>query len=112
MSAQRVTAFEGEHKSELTGRIAAVLAEHAPTYTDAASDPTTTFFCRPCSEARGDWVTWTPEHAAEQIAEVIRAAKAEGWDQALSGLPYEDDSPVEVITSTNLYRTEGEGNEH
>lgn len=49
-------------------RAAEVLAEHEPTYTDRATDPTRTFYCRPCSEERGDWVTWTPEHAARALA--------------------------------------------
>lgn len=49
---------------------AAVLAEHPPTYTQHANDPTTTFHCAPCSEAKGDWVTWTPAH----VADALRAA--------------------------------------
>lgn len=47
--------------------LAEVLAEHAPAYTEAATDPTTTFYCKTCSEAAGDWVTWTPAHVAAAI---------------------------------------------
>lgn len=60
---------------------ARVLAEHAPTYTDAATNPTTTFYCRPCSEAIGDWVTWTPSHGAAEIARAI--AEDEGLESLL-----------------------------
>lgn len=61
--------------------LVSVLAEHGPTYTEYATDPTTTFYCKPCSEVIGDWVTWTPDHLAAVIeAEVIRPRERAAWD--------------------------------
>jgi hypothetical protein len=51
------------------------LAAHPPTYTERAADPQT-FYCPPCSEAIGDWVTWTPAHVAADL----RAGVREGRD--------------------------------
>lgn len=44
------------------------MRQHPPTYTKAAIDPLHTLYCPPCSEARGEWVTWTPEHILAALA--------------------------------------------
>ena len=48
--------------SEWREELAGVLGEHSPTETPHGPP-----YCPPCSEAIGDWVQWTPEHAADAI---------------------------------------------
>lgn len=73
----------------LRDEVAGVLAGHPPTETECGP-----LFCRPCSEAIGDWVQWTPEHAAQALlpllarmlaearGEVLRAAAVSLWAMA------------------------------
>ncbi len=58
-------------------RIAAAIEAHPPTYTEHAHDPQT-FYCPPCSEAIGDWVTWTPEHVVAAARSVTADDNGEG----------------------------------
>lgn len=79
-------------------KAAEVVAEHGPTYTDRANDPTTTFYCRPCSEAAGDWVTWTPAHVAKALSDAGLLADGEAqkadkrWNTAVDWLLNEVDA--------------------
>jgi hypothetical protein len=75
---ERILAARATHADPRETAAAALeeaLAAHPPTYTERAADPQT-FYCPPCSEAIGDWVTWTPAHVAADL----RAGVREGRD--------------------------------
>jgi hypothetical protein len=59
--------------------VAEVTRQHPPTYTECAADPTTTFYCAPCSEAIGEWVNWTPGHLADALLPLLERREAEAW---------------------------------
>lgn len=71
--------------------VAAVLSQHPPTETEYGP-----LYCRPCSEAIGDWITWTPEHAAAALLPLIREREAAAWERALRSAAVEWEALVQI----------------